>query len=181
MKRTWFAITSALVFALALNACQTVSYPVAVPVSKPPSPKPSPQLSRLPPLAPTTPPANMGAVERFGWQTVEQMRDSFVRGEASSFLAKVSRGFYRGYPAIETSLENTFAKAATIDLAIAIQEVIAEEDKVSVRIKWNRSLELRGGTMEYLAGESVLLFLKADNTLRLIDYRKDPIFGLEGL
>lgn len=175
MKRRSSAIVFATLFVFACGAGQT-SRPQPGLGAGGVAPTPA-----LPALAPSEPPARLGMVERYGWQTVEQMRDAYIAGDAEVFLAKVSRGFYRGYANLEASLQRTFASAAKVDLAIAIQEIVAEEDRLSVRVKWNRTLTLKSGVMERLAGESVLIFQRTEETLRLIDYRKDPIFGIAGI
>lgn len=175
MKRSWVTVVAAIVCTLAFFACRTAG-PQPEPHAGAAVPPPG-----LPALTSTTPPKDLGMVERYGWQTVEQMREAYVAADAAAFLTKVSRGFYRGYGNLESSLQHLFAVAARIDLAIAIQEVATEEDKVSVRVKWNRSWAMKDGSVAPLAGESVLIFLRTDGTLRLIDYRKDPLFGLEGI
>jgi hypothetical protein len=119
-------------------------------------------------------------VERFGWQTVEQMRDAFEALDAPAFLAKVSRGFYRGYANLEGALGKTFAGRPRIELAIAIREVTAGDDKVNVLVRWNRTTTPQEGPVQAVSGETQLIFLKTEGALRLIDFRKDSLFGLAG-
>lgn len=173
MRGSTAAVLIAILLALGGAACQTPrsagesSTAVAPPTA-------------LPPITPTKPPASIGMVERFGWQTVEQMRDAFVAGDAPAFLSKVSRGFYRGYANLETALGKTFAGRPQVELVIAIREVTADEDKVNALVRWNRTITPREGPAQLLSGETQLVFLKTEGALRLIDYRKGSLFGLSG-
>lgn len=122
----------------------------------------------------------LSLTERFVQQNIYKMRDLFVAGDVSGFMRNVSNGFYRGYVKLERGLRETLRKASQISLQVTLDDVQMEDEKVIVRIRWNRSLfNKETGRMEETSGESVLIFLKAE-TIRLIDYRKDPPFGIEG-
>jgi len=136
---------------------------------------------KQPALVPTSPPSDLGAVERFAWQQVVQLGDAFASGDIGGFLSRVSRGFYRGYSALELSLkallENSSARAAVV----AVRLVAEEEGRVSVRAAWTRSVTLPDGRVDARQGETVFLFLKSDTSLRLLDYRGDAPFGIDGI
>lgn len=137
---------------------------------------------RAPParIAPTLPPEGIGTVERYAWQCVEQLGEDFSSGNADGFLGRVSRGFYRGYPALEASLRALIADSDARSAVVAVREVTADGDRVSVRAQWSRTVTRRGVPDER-RGETVFLFLKSDTSLRLLDYRGDAPFAIEGI
>lgn len=143
--------------------------------SKPPSPPAAPTLVAV------APPPGLGVVERFAWQTVTQMGEALGAGDAQGFLAKVSRAFYRGYSAVEQAtsafVEGTVERA----VVVAVQEVRLEEERVIVRARWSVAVVSRDGDRRERAGETLFLFRKGDQSLRLFDYQGDPPFGLEGI
>jgi hypothetical protein len=122
----------------------------------------------------------MDAVHRFAWQQVMHLGDAFAAGDADAFLVKVSRGFYRGYTTLETSLRQLLGGASARSAVVAVREVAEEEGRVSVRAEWTRSVTGRDG-VDARHGETVFLFLKSDTSLRLIDYRGDAPFGIDGI
>jgi hypothetical protein len=135
----------------------------------------------LPKLSPTVPPADLAPAQRFAWQQVVQLGSAFAAGDAEAFLARVSRGFYRGYSTLESSLKQLFADASNSTAVVAVREVAEDEGKLSVRAEWTRSVTCRDGSVDARQGETVFLFLKSDQSLRLIDYRGAPPFAIEGI
>lgn len=135
----------------------------------------------LPRLTPTLPPADLDAPGRFAWQQVMNLGDAFAAGDADAFLAKVSRGFYRGYTTLETSLRQLLTGATARTAVVAIREVAEEDGRVSVKAEWTRSVTRRDGGVDARHGETVFLFLKSDTSLRLLDYRGDAPFGIDGI
>ncbi len=163
--------------AFLLGACAGATQPRSG-AAVPPSAESKPQ---APKLAPTVPPADLGTVERFAWQQVVQLGDAFAAGDAEGFLAKVSRGFYRSYTTLETSLKALIADSTSSGAVVAVRAVTEEEGRVSVRAEWARSVTRRDGSVDARRGETVFLFLKSDTSLRLLDYRGDPPFAIDGI
>jgi len=130
---------------------------------------------------PTQPPSDLGAVERFAWQQVVRLGEAFAAGDVPGFLARVSRGFYHGYSALESSLTALLTDSSAHAAVVAIRMVTEEEGKVSVRAEWTRSVTMRDGSVEARHGETVFLFLKSDSSLRLLDYRGDAPFAIGGI
>jgi hypothetical protein len=163
--------------ALLLGACAgpTTSGPAAT-AAPPAAAKPV-----IPTLLPTTPPAELGAVERFAWQQVVQLGEAFAAGDADAFLAKVSRGFYHGYSALEASLKALLANSRARTAVVAVRQVSEEEGRVSVKAEWTRSVTLPDGSVDARRGETVFLFLRSDTSLRLLDYRGDAPFAIDGI
>ena len=171
------AIAFALLGAPLLGACAGANQPVAG-VAVTPRETVKPQVPRL---APTQPPSDLGAVERFAWQQVVQLAESFAAGDVPGFLARVSRGFYRGYSTLESSLEALLAKSSARTAVVAIRMVAEEEGRVSVRAEWTRSVTMPDGSVDARHGETVFLFLRSDTSLRLLDYRGDAPFAIAGI
>lgn len=132
-------------------------------------------------LVPTQPPSDLSALKRLAWQDVVQLADSFAAGDAEGFLANVSRGFYRGYSVLESSLKALLANSLSRSAVVAVGLVAEEEGRVSVTAEWTRSVTLPDGRVDARHGETVFLFLKSDSSLRLIDYRGDAPFALAGI
>jgi len=132
-------------------------------------------------LVPTEPPSDLGPVKRFAWQQVVQLGETFARGDAEGFLARVSSGFYRSYATLESSLKALLADSSARTAVVAIRSVTDEEGKVSVRAEWTRSVTLPDGSVDARHGETVFLFLKSDTNLRLLDYRGDAPFAIAGI
>lgn len=145
----------------------------------PATPSPAPPAQGR--LQPTQPPADIGTVERYAWLAVVQLGEAYQAGDVEGFLNRVSRGFYRGYPALESALRKLVGETTERSATVAVRDVAAEGDRVSVRAQWERSLVRRGGSPEHLAGETVFLFLRSETSLRLLDYRGDAPFGIEEL
>jgi hypothetical protein len=145
------------------------------------APAPAAAKPQIPKLAPTQPPADLGAVERFAWQQVVHLGEAFAEGDADGFLAKVSRGFYRSYTTLEKSLKELLANSRARTAVVAVRLVTEEEGRVSVRAEWTRSVTLSDGSVDARHGETVFLFLKSDTSLRLLDYRGDPPFAIDGI
>ena len=80
-----------------------------------PRPVPAAVRSEVPRLAPTQPPSDLGAIERFAWQQVVQLGEAFAAGDVDGFLARVSRGFYRSYSFIESSLHLCLFTASFVE------------------------------------------------------------------
>jgi len=136
---------------------------------------------QVPQLVSTQPPAEMAAVERFAWQQVVQLGEAFAAGDVAGFLAKVSRGFYRGYGVLENELTTLLANSRARAAVVAIRMVAQEEGRVSVRAEWTRSVTLPDGSVDTRHGETVFFFLKSDTSLRLLDYRGDAPFAINGI
>lgn len=169
----------AAVAALALSACAAPR--AATPAAPAPAVAAVAARPALPRITPTAPPAGLGTVERFAWLSVGQMADALAVGDAQGFLGRVSRGFYKGYPALESAVLEILATTESRTVVAAVDGVEVEGERVSVRARWTRSFELKDGTRDERAGETVFLFLKSDMTLRLLDYKGDPPFGVAGI
>lgn len=144
-------------------------------------PLPAAVKPQIPELEPTRPPAELGPVERFAWQQVVQLGEAFAAGDVGGFLARVSRGFYRSYGKLENSLKALLANSRAQTAVVAIRQVTEEEGRVSVSAEWTRSVTLSDGSVDARRGETVFLFLRSDTSLRLIDYRGDAPFAIDGI
>ena len=165
------------VVALLLGACAGANQPGAgAPLSLPAAEKPL-----VAKLVPTQPPSNLGSVERFAWQQVVHLGEAFAAGDVEGFLARVSRGFYRGYSALEASLTDLMKNSRARSAVVAIRQVTEEEGRVSVSTEWTRSVTFPDGSVDARHGETVFLFLKSDTSLRLLDYRGDAPFAIDGI
>ena len=165
------------VVALLLGACAGATQPGAgAPLSLPAAEKPL-----VAKLVPTQPPPDLGSVERFAWQQVVQLGEAFAAGDVEGFLARVSRGFYRSYGTLESSLKDLLANSRARSAVVAIRQVTEEEGRVSVRAEWTRSVTFPDGSVDARRGETVFLFLKSDTSLRLLDYRGDAPFAIDGI
>lgn len=170
-----FCVPTAAV--LLLSACGGATRPGAGSAPAPPAAvKP-----QVPQLVPTQPPADLGSVERYAWQQVVLLGDSLAAGDIPGFLARVSSGFYRGYGKLESSLEALLANSRARTVVVAIRLVTEEEGRISVRAEWTRSVTLPDGSVDARRGETVFLFLRSGTSLRLIDYRGDAPFALDGI
>jgi hypothetical protein len=136
---------------------------------------------QIPVLVPTTPPPDLGSVERFAWQQVVLLGDSFADGDIDGFLSRVSRGFYRNFSTLESSLRELLGSARARTAVVAVRQVLEEDGKVSVKAEWTRSVTAADGSVEARFGTTVFLFLKSDTSLRLLDYRGDPPFAISGI
>ena len=163
--------------ALLLGACAGTKQPGS---GASPSPL-SAVIPQVPQLLPTPPPAELSAVERFAWQQVIQLGEAFAAGDAEQFLARVSRGFYRGYSTLESSLVALLSNSRARAAVVAIRHVTEEEGRVSVKTEWTRSVTLPDGSVDARRGETVFLFLKSDTSLRLLDYQGDAPFAIDGI
>lgn len=167
-------------FALATAATAALLVACAAP-GGPPQSAPAPSASPAGRLRQQDPPADLGAVERYAWQSVIQLGEAYASGDVDGFLGRVSRGFYRGYPALEIALRALVADTTNRSAVVAVSEVALEGDRVSVRAQWERTLRRRDGVQQTVAGETVFHFLKSETSLRLLDFRGDVPFGIEGL
>ena len=163
--------------ALLLGACAGTPPPRPAASTAPPAEV----ATQVPNLKPTEPPSDLGSVERFAWQQVVSLGEAFAAGDVEGFLAKVSRGFYRGYSTLEASLKALLANSSARAAVVAVRLVTEEEGRVSVRAEWTRSVTLADGSVDARHGETVFLFLKSDSSLRLIDYRGDAPFAIDGI
>ena len=163
--------------ALVLGACAGAPPSGPAASSAPPAAAPA----RIPDLQPTEQPSDLGAVERFAWQQVVRLGEAFAAGDVEGFLAKVSRGFYRSYSTLERSLRALLANARAREAVVAVRAITEEEGRVNVRAEWTRSVTLPDGTVDARHGETVFLFLKSDSNLRLLDYRGDAPFAIDGI
>lgn len=175
--------TSALPVAAALlvGACAAgVGQPGPAPVVAV-APPPAPTRPPIPRLTPTVPPADLGTVERDAWQTVVELGESFAAGDATAFLSKVSRGFYRGYGTLESSLRALLDDTRSCAAVVAVRKAAQEDGRISVTAEWTRSVTRRDGTVDAWHGETVFFLLNSGNSLRLLDYRGDAPFAIEGI
>jgi hypothetical protein len=168
------ALTAAA--AVLFGACAGATRPGAGASASPPAAK-----TQVPQLVPTQPPPDLGSVERFAWQQVVQLGEAFAAGDAEGFLARVSRGFYRGYGTLESSLRDLLANSRDRSAVVAVRQVTEEEGRISVRTEWTRSVTFPGGSVDARRGETVFLFLRSDTSLRLLDYRGDAPFAIDGI
>lgn len=159
--------------AASLLACAAPSAPGPA-ATAPPGPQ-GPRLQR------TDPPADLGAVERYAWQAVIQLGEAYAAGDSDGFLGRVSRGFYRGYPALESALRAHLAGTTARSAVVAVDGVTTEGERVSVAARWERGITRADGTSQLLAGTTAFLFLRSDTSLRLLDFRGDAPFGIEGI
>jgi hypothetical protein len=173
-----FALPATAVFML--GACAGTS---SVPGSQtpPPAAVKAPVPTPLPELKPTVPPSDLDPVQRFAWQQVVQLGDAFAAGDVEGFLARVSRGFYRGYSRLEVSLRDLLDGSSARSAVVAVRQIHEEAGRVSVRAEWTRSVTRRDGSVEGRYGETEFLFLKSDTSLRLLDYRGAAPFAVEGI
>lgn len=142
---------------------------------------PAPEAGAPPPLAPSPRPADLGAVERFAWQTVEQLGEAIAQGNAPAFLGKVSNGFYRGYARLDAAVRALVARTASRKVVVAVREVTVDEERVMVRAEWTAALRGGDGAHEAHAGTTTFIFLRSEVALRLLDFRGDPPFGIAGI
>jgi hypothetical protein len=163
--------------ALVLGACAAPSR--TGPEAAAPGPAAAP--ATLPALVPTVPPADLDSTQRFAWQQTVQLGEAFAAGDADGFLARVSRGFYRGYARLESSLKKLLGDSSERAAVVAVQRISEESGKISVRAEWTRSVTRRDGRVEARSGRTEFIFLKSDTSLRLIDYRGDAPFAIEGI
>lgn len=158
--------------AASLLACAAPSAPG--PAATAPQGQPGPRLQR------TDPPADLGPVERYAWQAVIQLGEAYAAGDIDGFLSRVSRGFYRGYPALESALRVHLEGTTARSVVVAVDGVTTEGERISVAARWERG-STRAGTSQVLAGTTVFLFLRSDTSLRLLDFRGAAPFGIEGI
>jgi hypothetical protein len=169
--------------ALMLGACAGAAQPGSGPSAPGPAAvqQRAPMQAPLPILTPTVPPSDLDPIKRFAWQQVVQLGDAFAAGDVEGFLARVSRGFYRGYGLLEASLKKLLADSSARGAVVAVRQVTEDTGRVSVRAEWTRSVTRRDGSVEARHGETEFLFLKSDTSLRLLDYRGDAPFAIAGI
>jgi hypothetical protein len=155
----------------------------AGPAPGPGSPAPPSAAVRqpLPAVVPTQPPADLDPIQRFAWQQVVQLGEAFTAGDIDGFLARVSRGFYRGYSQFEDALRKLLEDSSARSAVVAVRQISEDSGRVSVRAEWTRSVTRRDGNVEERYGETEFLFLKSDTSLRLLDYRGDAPFAIAGI
>jgi len=107
-----------------------VSAGAAARTSAPPPVAETPQ-ARLPALAPTRPPADLGMVERYGLAEVEQMKAKAFAAANAPDLSEGVAGFLRGYATLESKLATTFANTDKIRPRDRDPGGPPEEDKVT--------------------------------------------------
>jgi hypothetical protein len=162
-------------------AAATASLLACAAPSAPGPAAPSPQGQQGPRLQRTAPPADLGAVERYAWLAVIQLGEAYAAGDMDGFLGRVSRGFYRGYPALEIALRAHLGGTTARSAVVAVDGVTTEGERVSVGARWERGITRTDGTAQLLSGTTDFLFLRSDTSLRLLDFRGDAPFGIEGI
>ena len=116
--------------------------------------------------------------ERFIHQTIYDLRDSYGAGDVQGFMRLVSEGFYGGRRRLEDGLEKALAVTGDIFFDVVVKSVEVEESKVSALVAWSGTYETAPsaeGTT--IGGETLLVFLR-DDGLALVDFRRDPLFGI---
>ena len=92
----------------------------------------------------------------------------------------VSDGFYRGRARIQQSLTDTLAVRRPDEIDVVIQGIEIEEIKISASVTWTSVFSGRSGEENWrVSGETLLIFQRGDG-ISLVDFRKDPLFGIEG-
>jgi hypothetical protein len=115
--------------------------------------------------------------ERFVYQMVFSLRDSFVSRDGAAFMRHVSEGFYMGRERLARNLEAEFAATGDEALDVDIIDVIVDDPSVTAVVSWVRTPA--GGVAPPKAGTTELIFQKGD-TLSLVNFRKDVLFGITG-
>lgn len=163
----------ALVAASQLGACAGVLPPGEA--------APAAVRSSLPRLVPTSPPEQLGTVERFAWQLVVALGDALASGDVDGFLGKVSPGFYRGYANLDLSVRTLIADSSSRTVVVAVRDVSIEEERVLVNAQWTGSFTHPDGSVTAKFGETTFVLLKNEKSLRLLDYHGAPPFAIEGI
>jgi hypothetical protein len=118
--------------------------------------------------------------EQFVHQTVFALRDRYLAADVEGFMRLVSDGFYRGRARIRQSLTDTLAVSRPDEIDVVIQEIELEEVKISASVTWTSVFSgRRGEETRRISGETLLIFQRGDG-ISLVDFRKDPLFGIEG-
>jgi hypothetical protein len=118
--------------------------------------------------------------EQFVHQTVFNLRDRYLAADVEGFMRLVSDGFYRGRARIQRSLTDTLAVRRPDEIDVVIQEIEIEEIKISASVTWTSVFSGRTGEeTRRISGETLLIFQRGDG-ISLVDFRKDPLFGIEG-
>ena len=136
-----------------------------------------------PPLAteegiPAAPPPLSGGgslEEQFVRQTVLSLRDSFVQRDTASFMRHVSDGFYLGHRRLATVLNEEFAAPGEPGLAVEFLAVSVNDPRVTAVVRWERDVNGVASS----SGTTEFIFQKGD-TLSLVNFRGDPLFGISG-
>ena len=118
--------------------------------------------------------------EQFVHQTVFDLRDRYLAADVEGFMRLVSDGFYRGRARIQQSLTDTLAVRRPDEIDVVIQGIEIEEIKISASVTWTSVFSGRTGEeTRRISGETLLIFQRGDG-ISLVDFRKDPLFGIEG-
>jgi len=117
--------------------------------------------------------------ERFVHQVVFSLGDSFEQRNTTTFMKHVSEGFYLGRARLEENLRETFAAAGEEALSVEIVEVSVEELKVTALLRWKRSPAGGAAGGASLEGTTELIFQKGQ-TLSLVQFKRDALFGITG-
>lgn len=132
---------------------------------------------------PATPPAEVQPAseprnleERFVYQVVFSLRDSFVNRDSVAFMRHVSDGFYLGRERLARNLNDDFAATGDNGLVVNILAVEVEDPRVTAVVSWVRTPAGDAAAME---GTTELVFQKGD-TLSLVNFRRDVLFGISG-
>lgn len=116
--------------------------------------------------------------ERFIHQTIYDLRDSYGAGDVQGFMRLVSEGFYGGRSRLEAGLERALAATGGVLFDVVIESVEVEESKVSALVAWSGTYETApSGDGTTIGGKTLLVFLR-DDGLALVDFRRDPLFGI---
>ena len=129
--------------------------------------------------APAAPAPPVSLEERFVHQTIYELRDRYLSADVSGFMRLVSEGFYKGRSRLERSLEESLAagRPARVDLVIAGVEM--EDTRIAADLTWDAIFPAEaGGEGRSVAGKTLLIFHRGE-ALSLVDFRGDPLFGIE--
>jgi hypothetical protein len=117
--------------------------------------------------------------ERYVHQIVNDLRDDLNSKNVAGFMKHVSEGFYRGRSRLQKSLEESFAAVGSVSVETEVVEIDEEDLRISALVRWTRSDETSLGDRVDDAGQTRLIFHKAD-TLSLVDFREGSLFGISG-
>jgi len=115
--------------------------------------------------------------ERYAYQIVGSLRDSFMAQDSPRFMKYVSDGFYKGYDRLQENLEQEFRSGRAPYLEAVVAEVREEDTRVTAAVTWSRSSG-EGAAADY-HGEALLVFHKGES-LTLVDFRRGSLFGIGG-
>jgi hypothetical protein len=162
---------------LLLSAClppQTAAPPAAVP-SRPAGPTRAA-------VKPTGPPPRAyvpkGAEETYVVQSVAAFTEAVNARATDRFMSRVSSGYYKGFSALEKTLKAGLTDRHGYYLNAVVTGVEYEDPKYTAAVAWNAKWVSKAtGRTEEDSGETILIFVKGQGGLKLIDSAGDTILG----